>query len=188
MLRLVTYFVVALIGAVAGYWLDNDSTSAQAATFAHRWIAFPEQGKQDRLVVPQRVALTRTRDQVRTIEAVGDSEGASGHDAAIVYRDRNGAVVFSNDPEAQATVAVKGIALPSLPSDATVRQMTPRPATQTAPQESLKGRSQQTPTLQQKPLEGCEPSLSPLASREASAFGGRCLASRRGVTAVAFAR
>ena len=184
MLRLASYFIVALVGALlAGYWTDSDSTSAQAATFAHRWMAIPEQGKQDRLVVPQRVALTRPRDQVQTIEAIGD------HNAIIVYRDRNGAVVFRNDPEVQATVAVKGIAFPALPSDATVRQMVPRPATpQTKPQERLQDKSQQTPAVAPKLMDGCEPSLSPLASREASAFGGRCIASRGSATVVAFAQ
>ncbi|MGB7256764.1 MAG: hypothetical protein WBD48_01660 [Pseudolabrys sp.] len=180
MLRLVSYFVVALIGALlAGYWTDSESTSAQAATFAHRWIAIPEQGKQDRLVVPERVALTRPRDQVQTIEATDNHQGA----ATIVYRDRNGAVVFRNDPAAQSTVAVKGIAFPALPSDATVRQMTPRPA---APQ--TKDKSQQTPAVAPKLMDGCEPSLSPLASREASTISGRCIASRSVATRLALAQ
>lgn len=173
MLRLVSYFTVALIGALAGYLIDNESPSAQAATFAHRWIAIPEAGKQDRLVVPQRVALTQPRDQVRTIEATDNQQGT----ATIVYRDRNGVAVFRNDPAAQSTVAMKGIALPSLPSDATVRQMTPRPATP-APRTEDKP---QTPAVAPKLMEGCEPALSPLASREASALAGRCLASLGGV-------
>lgn len=180
MLRLVSYFVVALMGALlAGYWTDSESTSAQAATFAHRWMAIPEQGKQDRLVVPERVSLTRPRGEVQTIEATDNHQGA----ATIVYRDRNGAVVFRNDPAAQSTVAMKGIAFPALPSDATVRQMAPRPA---APQS--KDKSQQTPAVAPKLMEGCEPSLSPLASREASALAGRCLATRDSLTVVAFAQ
>lgn len=178
MLRLATYFIVALVGALAGYWIDNESTSAQAATFAHRWMAIPEIGKQDRLVVPQRVAMTPPRGDVQTIEATNINEGA----ATIVYRDRDGGVVFRNDPAAQSTIAVKGIAFPSLPSDATVRQMTPRPA---APQTEPQEKPGQTPA---KLMEGCEPSLSPLASREASVLAGRCLAAREKATVVASAR
>ena len=186
MLRLTSYFLVALVGALfAGYWTDSESTSAQAATFAHRWMAIPEQGKQDRLIVPERVSLTRPRDQVQTIEATNNHQGT----ATIVYRDRNDAVVFRNDPAAQSTVAMKGIAFPALPSDATVRQMTPRPAMpQTKPQERLQDKSQQTPAAAPKLMDGCEPSLSPLASREASTISGRCIASRRAATRFALAQ
>jgi len=158
MWRLAPYFFGALMSAfVAGYWTGNEPSSVHAATFAHRWLGSSTQGKQDRLAV-RHVALQKS-DRVQTIEATGTDY------ATVVYRDRNGSVVFLNDPAARATVAMKGVVFPSVPAGDTAKQTAP-----TAP-------AAQKPQPPQHMMEGCEPALSPLASREAAALGGRCLAS-----------
>ncbi|HET7848204.1 MAG TPA: hypothetical protein VFL51_03980 [Pseudolabrys sp.] len=156
MLRFAPYALGALLSAfIAGYWTGSEPTAAHAATFASRWLGFSQtQGRQDRLAF-HRVALRRA-EQVRSIERSG-KDGAT-----VVYRDRAGSVVFRNDPHTRSTVAVKGVVFPSVPAGGIhVAPRKPAPP-QTAPQ---------------KLMDGCEPALSPLASREASAFGGRCIAS-----------
>lgn len=169
MWRFAPYALGALISAfVAGYWTGNEPSSAQAATFANRWLAnSATQGKQDRLAVTDRVAL-RQPDRVQTIETIGDDH------ATVIYRDSRGAIVFRNDQDARKTVAMKNVFFPAVP-DTTVRPKAPLPAVQ-------------KPLPAQHLMDGCEPALSPLASHEAAAFGGRCLASLGIAVQVASAR
>ncbi len=92
---------------------------------------------------------------VATVEVVGI------RDAAIVYRDRDGRVLFRTDPLRNVTVVSKGLMLPQL----TVRET-----------------SQSTPTPIEPPREvppaipiGCEPLASPIAQPTLAHLTGRCL-------------
>lgn len=80
------------------------------------------------------VANTTTPKRITTVEVVGIE------DAAIVYRDRNGNVLFKTDPVSNVTVVTKGVVLPEV----TIRE--------------LAGSS-----VQVLPIEGIRPILSPTA-------------------------
>jgi len=161
MWRLAPYLFGALISAfAAGYWTGNEPHSAQATGFANRWLhtlaqSSSTRGKQDRLAITHRA---RQSDSVQTIETTGNDY------ATVVYRDKKGVIVFRNDPDAGKTVAMKNVVFPAVPAGGTAIDVAPPPPAvpHKAPVQKL--------------MEGCEPALSPLASREAAAFGGRCLA------------
>jgi hypothetical protein len=72
--------------------------------------------------------------RIVTVEVVGVE------DAAIVYRDRNGNVLFKTDPVSNVTVVTKGVVLPEV----TIRELADS-------------------NVQVLPLEGIRPTLSPTA-------------------------
>ena len=84
-------------------------------------------------------------------------------DAAIVYRDRQGRVLFRTDPVANGTVVVRGVQLPEV----TVRETSRSPAPVVQPQAA--------PTNTKLP-DGCEPSMSPLSVVGSSSLRARCFA------------
>jgi hypothetical protein len=113
----------------------------------------------DRTNKGDRIAPPRAADQqpakIVTVEVIGLTE------AAIVYRDRSGNVLFRTDPVANVTVIAKGTPLPEV----TVREraeeiVTPLPVPQKAPRERLIG---------------CDPVASPLSSPAFADMFGRCL-------------
>ncbi len=111
--------------------------------------------KADRIAPPQaNVAGDR---KVVTVEVVGVQ------DAAIVYRDRDGRVLFQTDPLSNVTVISKGFVLPQL----TVRE-TPRtePARIEVPHNI-----DAAPAI---PV-GCDPVASPIAEPALARVTGRCL-------------
>lgn len=81
-----------------------------------------------------KIANSDAPKRITTVEVVGIE------DAAVVYRDRNGNVLFKTDPVSNVTVVTKGIVLPEV----TIRKLA----------ES---------TVQVVPLEGIRPTLSPTA-------------------------
>jgi len=89
------------------------------------------QNKADAL--PQ-VANNETPKRITTVEVVGVE------DAAIVYRDRDGNVLFKTDPVSNVTVVTKGVVLPEV----TIRELA-------------------SSEVQVLPLEGIRPTLSPTA-------------------------
>jgi hypothetical protein len=115
----------------------------------------------NRVVKADRIAAPRTNigsdRKVVTVEVVGVQ------DAAIVYRDRDGRVLFQTDPLANVTVISKGFVLPQV----TVRE-TPR--------------STPAPILLPHDLEaapaipvGCDPVASPIVEPALARVIGRCL-------------
>ena len=111
--------------------------------------------KGDRLA-PPRPNLGSDR-AVATVEVVGV------HDAAIVYRDRTGRVLFQTDPLSNVTMISKGFVLPQL----TVRET---PQSTPAPVE-LPRKIEATPAI---PI-GCDPIASPIAEPTLARMTGRCL-------------
>jgi hypothetical protein len=110
--------------------------------------------KGDRMATPR---TTVGGGRVATVEVVGVQ------DAAIVYRDRNGRVLFQTDPLSNVTVISKGFVLPQL----TVRE-TPQ--------------SRPTPVMVPHNLDaapampvGCDPVASPIAEPALARVTGRCL-------------
>lgn len=120
--------------------------------------------KSDRLA-PPRPSVKRT---VASIEVVGV------HDTAIIYRDRDGNILYRTDPVNNVTVIAKGVKLP----DITVRDAfgsSTRPVPVEVPENA-----------DQSPMPiGCEPAASPVASPRLSHIIGRCISQREGSVEVA---
>jgi hypothetical protein len=134
--------------------------------------------KGDRLAV---ASPAENQDRtVATVEVIGL------RDAAVVYRARDGRVLFQTDPVENATVVAKGVTLPQVTirdtSQTPVRTVSPAvETTPLAPPDAATGREQKIP-------EGCDPAFSPLAaSAHANNFSTRCLASNAPTTMVAAA-
>jgi len=111
--------------------------------------------KSDRLAPPRPYAGDERT--VATVEVIGI------RDAAIIYRDRDGRVLFQTDPVSNVTVISKGFVLPELTVRET-RRSTPVPLE--APRDPQKAR--------EIPI-GCEPIASPIAQPHLSHLTGRCL-------------
>jgi hypothetical protein len=158
MLRLLASFGVGcaaagvlLIGSLAG--TDNSPVPAEPTV-----AAIDRTNKTDAL--PMQPAGSRTsQHRVAVIEVVGV------RDASIVYRDREGQVLFRTDPLSNVTVVVKDTVLPEV----TVRE-TMRTKVEKVPLE--------TPGLPTKPPDapaGCESAFGPTGSRSPGVTIDRCL-------------
>jgi len=112
--------------------------------------------KAARLATPP--AYRADEETVVTVEVVGI------RDAAIIYRDRDGRVLFQTDPVSNVTVISKGFVLPELTLRETKRS---KPVPIEAPR--------QPPTPAAIPI-GCDPAVSPIAQPQLSHLTGRCLA------------
>jgi len=112
--------------------------------------------------------------KISTVEVVGLEQ------AAVIYRDRDGRVLFHTDPVGNATVVVRGVMLPEL----TVRESnrtavqpvivnTPQPVTTEPPRINMP-----EPAARNKPKlpDGCEPMVSPLSGSGVTGIPGRCVA------------
>jgi len=111
--------------------------------------------KADR-IAPPRTSIDGTRAVV-TVEVVGV------HDATIVYRDRDGRVLFQTDPLSNVTVISKGFVLP---------QVTVRETPHSTPAPILVPHNiDATPAM---PV-GCDPVASPIAEPALARMTGRCL-------------
>jgi len=122
--------------------------------------------KGDRLASPKRSGA-QDRSVVTTVEVVGV------RDTAIVYRNRDGSILFRTDPVANVTIVAK---------DATLPEVTVREHSQAVPQKVP------VKTLREgdkdKRLEGCDPLVSPLAG-PLSQVPSRCIAGIAGGEKVA---
>jgi hypothetical protein len=115
-----------------------------------------QSGKADRLHAV-RPAETQS-PTIATVEVIGL------RDAAIIYRDRDGKVLFRSDPMANVTVVTKNLTLPEV----TIKE-TPRTSVQRVP-------AIVPTTLQErKHSVGCDPAFSPVASPSLSNLTGRCM-------------
>ncbi len=139
----------------AGSGIPSISAAFQADQAARSNAAVNRAAKGDRLA-PVRASAQST---VATIEVVGI------RDAAIIYRDRDGNVLYRTDPVNNVTVIAKGLKLP----DITVRQnagSAAKPIPIKVPEKA--GDKSKMPI-------GCEPVASPIASPHLSHLTGRCI-------------
>ena len=106
------------------------------------------------------VANTTAPKRITTVEVVGVE------DAAIVYRDRNGNVLFKTDPVSNVTVVTKGVVLPEV----TIRELADS-SVQVLPIEGIR------PTLSPTaPGDGCESSVTAYtAGEELARIPSRCI-------------
>ncbi|HEY0568263.1 MAG TPA: hypothetical protein VGD13_09110 [Xanthobacteraceae bacterium] len=95
---------------------------------------------------------------IHTVEVVGL------RDAAIIYRDRDGTVLYRTDPISNVTVVSKNLTLPEV----TIKE-TPRTSVQRVPAVAP------TTLQERKHKVGCDPAFSPVASPSLSNLTGRCM-------------
>jgi hypothetical protein len=114
------------------------------------------------------IVRENSRTRIVAVEIVGLQ------DTAIVYRDREGRILFRNDPLTNTTVVAKNVTLPEV----TIRDndsIAVRPAPVGAPAKT------KPPKLRM----GCDPSFGPLADPSVRGLSGRCLTTNSGVRAFA---
>ena len=107
-----------------------------------------------------KIANSDTPKRITTVEVVGIE------DAAIVYRDRNGNVLFKTDPVSNVTIVTKGVVLPEV----TIRELA-ESKVQVVPLEGIR------PTLSPTaPGDGCESSVTAhTAGEELARVPSRCI-------------
>ena len=153
----ITSSLVGGVAAVVAWALVapavDPSTQTGAAPAAHQSVNRATKG--DRLALPAN--YHQTTRAVATVEVIGV------HDAAIVYRDRDGEVLFRTDPVSNVTVISKGFVVP---------QLTLRDTPQSKPVPMV------APTRDASPVKipvGCEPVASPIVEPGLASIVGRCV-------------
>lgn len=154
----------------------GNSAEAQARTAA---LAAPidRTRKSDRL--PTAAATRQEPKIISTVEVVGV------RDAAIVYRDRDGRVLYKSDPLTNATVVTKGVVLPEVTVRETLQSpvrpvatdaIPARPATP-GPAASSRdpAKPAAAPTGRPRIPEGCDPAASPIAAPQLAHILSKCL-------------
>jgi hypothetical protein len=131
----------------------------------------------DRLVkadrMPTNASAPSGGKRIAVVEVVGV------HDAAIVYRDREGRLLFSTDPVANMTVVTKNLLLPEV----TVRE-TAESQVERVPVEKTRA-----PNSDKQPLaQGCESGLSPDISPTFPIAKDRCIVELKPTVGVASLR
>ena len=162
-----------------GFARNSGASSAVQATAA----SVNRTQKSDRAAI----ALA-ARDQARSITTV---EVVGLRDAAIVYRDREGHVLYQTDPLTNVTMISKGVVLPEITvretASSTVRpvatEVTPvtvqRP--ENRPTASSRDPQPQPASLPAAPPkrmpipEGCDPAASPIAAPQMSHILSKCM-------------
>jgi hypothetical protein len=114
------------------------------------------------LLVPPRPA--EARHTVSVIEVIGLSQ------ATVVFKGRDGSVLFQADSATGTTAVAKNVDLPAV----TLKEEPSRPAAQTPAPSEQRG-TPPTPNPRKKTV-GCEAPLSALVRNEAAAKPGLCLA------------
>ncbi len=181
MLKLAPYFAGGLVACLvmdfvappASALVNNFFSSSRASTVATTAGSMERSHKGDRMVTAARAGTEVP--VIATVELVGL------RNAAIVYRDRDGRVLFQSDPLSNATLITKGLSLPEVTirdhGSATVTPV----AAQAAPQPAAKAGPAPVETAKQPSARGshvpvgCDPAFSPLASGASANFAGRCL-------------
>ncbi len=114
---------------------------------------------------------------IATVEVIGL------RDAAVVYRGRDGQVLFHSDPVANSTIVARGVVLPEVTiRHSRIENATPAPAPAAGPTPPA------APTAAEPKIpEGCDPAFSPLAASARANFSARCLAASESATRYAAA-
>jgi hypothetical protein len=122
--------------------------------------------KSDRLIATQ-----AARKEARTISAV---EVVGIRDAAIIYRDRDGRVLYKSDPLSNATLVMKGVVLPEVTvrdtAGSAVRSVT-NPTVDNKPASIAPQSNERRPRIP----EGCDAAASPIAAPQLSHILSKCL-------------
>ncbi|RAI34502.1 hypothetical protein [Rhodoplanes roseus] len=161
--------------AVGGEPVFGGNGAEAAARTAALAAPIDRTRKSDRLPT---AATTRPEAKIiSTVEVVGV------RDATIIYRDRDGRVLYKSDPLTNATVVTKGVVLPEV----TVREtqgspvrpvatdaIPPRPAMPNQPAASSNEMPKPAGARPRIP-EGCDPAASPIAAPQLAHILSKCL-------------
>lgn len=179
MTKLKTLLVIGISALVAGTAVGFSSTlSARDSTAAASREAIAAQidrtQKSDRLVIG---TASNKALPIATVEVVGV------RDAAIVYRDRDGRLLYRSDPLNNATLITKGVVLPEVTvreaPGRTVQPVSTTVPTKLAPAESVdRHQSPGTPKGEARRTripEGCDAAASPIAAPQMAHILSKCL-------------
>ena len=174
------YFLGGLVAVTLTNWFatipGSDPAPGAFAARAHAaWLTTPERShKGDRLAPP---AASGRKVVVSVIEVVGARR------TSVVYRDRDGHVLFRSDPLRHVTVAVKNAVLPQVTIHEDQNTRAAPQKTPVAPQNShVAPVSDPDAASDPGPLApGCDSAVSPLAAPLLARKPSRCLASLDGV-------
>lgn len=144
----VDHLAIPSIGSAVTDWFGATSVAAHVVDRGH---------KADRLM-PARAATVQG-PAITSVEVVGL------RDTAIVYRDREGRVLFRTDPLSNATLVAKDVVLPEI----TIRD-SGRSTVDPVPIE-VPVRGTERPKLPP----GCDPAFSPLTQPALSRMPSRCM-------------
>jgi hypothetical protein len=177
MTKFKTLFVIGISALVAGTAVGFSRTLSardSKAAVSREVIAaqINRTQKSDRLVIG---AASREARPIATVEVVGV------RNAAIVYRDRDGRLLYRSDPMNNATLITKGVVLPEV----TVRETAGRaaePVTATVPAKIAptagQKRSPDAPKGEVRRTripEGCDAAASPIAAPQMAHILSKCL-------------
>ncbi len=146
---MVDHLAMPSIGSAVTDWLGGPGIAVNAVDRAH---------KSDRLM-PARAAA-RQGPAITAVEVVGL------RNTAVVYRDREGRVLFRTDPVSNATLVAKDVVLPEI----TIRD-SGRSTVNPVPIE-VPARAPERPKLPP----GCDSAFSPLTLPSLSRMPSRCIA------------
>jgi hypothetical protein len=108
-----------------------------------------------------------SRDPAKSIAFI---EVVGVNDAAVVYRDRDGRLLFQTDPVANATIVTRGMVLPEVTIRSSATSAA-KPLTFEAPRKPKEKTKRVLP-------DGCESSFSPITDRAMANIPGRCITAR----------
>jgi hypothetical protein len=145
-------------GVAGGFAIGVATAAAAIFTIVTAPHSVDRSAKADRM--PANASVQSVGKRIAVVEVVGV------HDAAIVYRDREGRVLFSTDPVANMTVVTKNLLLPEV----TIRE-TAESQVERVPVEKTRGPS----GGKQPATEGCESGLSPDISPTVPTAKDRCI-------------
>lgn len=160
----ITSYLLGGLAAVASWSMvapgDGSTPSPLSTAFQNPAATAASGPVVNRAAKGDRVAPVQPGEKqtVATIEVVGV------RDAAIIYRDRDGNILYRTDPMNNVTVIAKGVKLP----DVTVRQDARSSITPVPVNVPAKGEKTKMPI-------GCESVASPIASPHLSHLTGRCI-------------
>ena len=135
-----------------------------AAAVATIVTTVPPTQSADRPAKADRLAMSTSASSDEKRIAVVEVVGV--RDTAIVYRDREGRILFSTDPVANVTVVTKSLVLPEVTVRETVESQVER-----LPVEKTRAPNGDKPL----PPQGCESGLSPDLSPTVPTAKGRCI-------------
>jgi hypothetical protein len=148
----VDHLAIPSVGSAVSDWLGNPAAPVSVLDRSH---------KADRLT-PARAAAAGQRPAITAVEMVGL------RDTAVVYRDREGRVLFRTDPLSNATLVAKDVVLPEITiRDSGRSTVNPVPIEVPAPARAPE-RAKLPP--------GCDPAFSPLTLPSLSRLPSRCIA------------
>lgn len=160
----------AAIAVCLGLVVSGADLSARSDQASVSQASVNREGKSDKLPVNQQALSEKNR--ISVIEVIGVS------DAAVVYRDRNGQLLFKTDPVSNVTVVAKNTVLPEITVKETeIDEVMPVPVEMPKKQQPT---AIDSPSAKKSIPEGCESAFSNFLVPSQSRIARRCVSSLDG--------